>query len=308
MRQSAELCCAGEVPAVAPRTHSMELPCMKLPVFALLCALNVSACAQTTPAAADKSADPAAKAASPAPAPAAGKRADTSKEAMVRAALKALNPKIEVDRIGPAPMPGFQEAIVAGQVLYFSDDGRYMLQGSLYDMQAKKDLSQVGLSELRREELQKIPVTDRIVFAPVGKPKYTVAVFTDIECGYCRKLHTEIADYNKLGIAIEYLAFPRAGLGSPDALAMESVWCSADRRQALTEAKNGRPVAPKRCTNPVTAQYELGQRIGLQGTPMIINSDGVAMPGYMPPDQLLEALDKLAAESKDKVATAGGGR
>lgn len=285
---------------------------MKLPVFVLLCALNVSACAQTTPAATDKAAaEPEANAAGSASAasgPAAAKRSDTPKEAMVRAALKSLNPKIEADRIGPAPMPGFQEAIVAGQVLYFSDDGRYMLQGSLYDMRAKKDLSQIGLSELRREELEKVPVSDRIVFAPAGVPKHTVSVFTDIECGYCRKLHSEIAAYNKLGISVQYLAFPRAGLGTPDALAVESVWCSDDRRKALTDAKNGRPVPPKRCDNPVSMQYNLGQRIGLQGTPMIINSEGVAMPGYMPPDQLLEALDKLAAESKAKVATAAGGR
>lgn len=285
---------------------------MKLPVFVLLCALNVSACAQTTPAAADKAAaGPEANAAGPAPAatgPAAAKRSDTPKEAMVRAALKSLNPKIEADRIGPAPMPGFQEAIVAGQVLYFSDDGRYMLQGSLYDMRAKKDLSQIGLSELRREELEKVPATDRIVFAPAGVPKHTVSVFTDIECGYCRKLHSEMAAYNKLGISVQYLAFPRAGLGSPDALAMESVWCSDDRRKAMTDAKNGRPVPPKRCDNPVNMQYSLGQRIGLQGTPMIINSEGVALPGYLPPNQLLEALDKLAAESKEKVAAAVGGR
>jgi thiol:disulfide interchange protein DsbC len=151
-------------------------------------------------------------------------------------------------------------------------------------------------------------VTDRIVFAPAGMPKHTVSVFTDVECGYCRKLHSEIAAYNKLGISVQYLAFPRAGLGTPDWLAMESVWCSDDRRKAMTDAKDGRPVPPKRCNNPVTAQYELGQRIGLQGTPMIINSEGVALPGYMPPDQLLEALDKLAAESKAKVATAAGGR
>ena len=282
---------------------------MKLPVFVLFCALSVSACAQSTPATADKAVDPAGKPADPkATVPAVAKRSDASKETMVRAALKALNPDIEADWVGPAPMPGFQEAIVSGQVLYFSDDGRYMVQGSLFDMQLKKDLSQVGISELRREQLQKVPPSDRIVFAPVGKPKHTVSVFTDIECGFCRKLHSEIAQYNKLGIAVEYLAFPRAGLESPDALAMESVWCSDDRRKALTDAKNGRPVAPKRCTNPVTAQYKLGQRLGLQGTPMIINSDGVALPGYLPPDKLLEALNKLALESKAKPATAAGGR
>lgn len=272
---------------------------MKLPVFALLCALSVSACAQSTSADDGKAAGAAS-----------GKQADAPKEAMVRAALKGIDPRIVPDRIAPAPIPGFQEVIVSGQVIYFSDDGRYMLQGSLYDVKAKKDLSQVGLSVLRREALSKVPATDRIVFAPVGIRKYTVSVFTDIECGYCQKLHEEIAEYNKLGIAIEYLAFPRAGLTSQDALAMESVWCSVDRRKALTDAKGGRPVPPKRCTNPVAAQHKIGQQIGLQGTPMIINSGGVALPGYMPPDKLLEALDKLAAEEKagqDKVATAAGG-
>ena len=277
-------------------------------VFTLLCALSVSACAQTTPAAADITPAAAAeKAANLAPAaskPAVAKPADGSKEAMVRAALKALNPKIEADHIGPAPIPGFQEAIVGGQVLYFSDDGRYMMQGSLYDVQAKKDLSQAGLSVVRRNELNKVPVSDRIVFAPVGPRKHTITVFTDIECGYCRKMHSEMAEYNKLGIAIEYLAFPRAGLTSPDALAMESVWCSLDRRKALTDAKNGRPVPPKRCTNPVAAQYGLGQRIGLQGTPMAINADGVALPGYLPPDKMLEALDELAAEAKGQAVAA----
>lgn len=282
---------------------------MKLPVFTLLCALSVSACAQTTPAAADTAAAPAEKAASAAPAASksvVGKPADGSKEAMVRAALKALNPKIEADHIGPAPIPGFQEAIVGGQVLYFSDDGRYMMQGSLYDMRAKKDLSQAGLSVVRRDALKAVPVSDRIVFAPVGVRKHTITVFTDIECGYCRKMHSEMAEYNKLGIAVEYLAFPRAGLTSPDALAMESVWCSLDRRKALTDAKNGRPVPPKRCTNPVAAQYKLGQRIGLQGTPMAINIDGVALPGYLPPDKMLEALDELAAEAKGQTVTAVG--
>ncbi len=283
---------------------------MKFPVFALLCALSVSACAQSKPADADKAAAPeAGPEAGKAAGAASGKQADTPKEAMVRAALKGIDPRVVPDRIAPAPIPGFQEVIVSGQVIYFSDDGRYMLQGSLYDVKAKKDLSQVGLSVLRREALTQIPTTDRIVFAPVGIRKHTVSVFTDIECGYCQKLHEEIADYNKLGIAIEYLAFPRAGLTSQDALAMESVWCSVDRRKALTDAKSGRPVPPKRCDNPVAAQYKIGQQVGLQGTPMIINTDGVALPGYMPPDKLLEALDKLAAEEKakqGKVATAAG--
>lgn len=283
---------------------------MKLPLFTLLCALSVSACAQPNATDADKTAT-ADKAgdtpsASTAPAPVAIRPADSTKEANVRAALKKVDPTIEADWVGPAPLPGFQEAIVAGQVIYISDDGRYMLQGMLYDIDSKKDLSQTGISVLRREQLKTVPVSDRIVFGPVGPVKHTVAVFTDIECGYCRKLHAEIGEYNKRGIEIQYLAFPRAGLKSPDGLAMESVWCSADRRKALTDAKSGQDVAPKSCDNPVAAQYEIGQRIGLQGTPMLVTASGVALPGYLPPDEMLKTLDKIAAETPMKPAATGG--
>ncbi len=271
---------------------------MKLPLFALLCALSVTACAQTKPADADKAAGVDTGNAT------GGAAAGASSEAKIRAALKSLNPKLVPEHIGPAPIPGYKEVIFSGNVIYVSDDGRYLMQG-LMDLDSKEDLSQAGaLPSLRRAALKEIPVSDRIVFAPVGPAKHTVAVFTDIECGYCRKMHSEVAEYNKLGIAFQYIAFPRAGLGSPDALAMESVWCSADRRKALTDAKSGRPVPPKRCDNPVAAQHDIGQRIGLGGTPMVINAEGVALPGYLPPDKMLEALDKLAA--KAKVDTAAG--
>ncbi|MFZ5636571.1 MAG: thioredoxin fold domain-containing protein [Pseudomonadota bacterium] len=274
---------------------------MKLPLFALLCALSVSACAQTKPADADKAAGSDGGKASGAAAASAG----SPDEAKIRAALKGLNPKLVPEHIGPAPIPGYQEVIFSGNVIYVSNDGRYLVQG-LMDLESKEDLSQSGaLPSLRRVELKKIPVTDRIVFAPVGARKHTVTVFTDIECGYCRKMHSEVGEYNKLGIAFEYVAFPRAGIGSPDALAMESVWCSADRRKALTDAKNGLPVPPKRCDNPVEAQHDIGQRIGLQGTPMVINADGVALPGYLPPAKMLEALDKLAAKAKTETVAAG---
>jgi len=277
---------------------------MKLPVFSLLCALSLSACAQSTPPASTDAKPDADK-----PKPAAASVGATSadpKEAKIRAALKNLNADLEPTHIGPSTLPGFQEVIVKGMAVYVSDDGRYLIQGVL-DLNTKEDLSQLGaLPKIRRDVLAKIPVNDRIVFAPLGPAKHTVSVFTDIECGFCRKLHEDIAEYNKLGISIQYLAFPRAGLESPDAKAMESVWCSADRRKALTDAKAGRAVPPKSCPNPVAVQYQAGQSIGLQGTPMVVNTDGIALAGYMPPDKMLEALDKLAAQAKDrKTAQAG---
>ncbi len=273
---------------------------MKRLLLVLLGAVSLSACAQPSP-----------------PATAAKPGAQSSKAdlatvvpgtpaARARAAIRAINPKMDIDRVGPAPLPGFQEVIVGGQVVYVSDDGKYLLQGALYDIAAKKDLGEASMANVRSKLLQTIPVSDRIVFAPAN-PKYTVSVFTDVECGYCRKLHSQIADYNQRGIAVQYLAFPRMGLGSDDFKKMVAVWCAADPKKALTDAKNDRPLALRNCKNPVTMQYNLGQRMGLRGTPMILTSDGTQLGGYLSPVELRAALDKIAAGgAKPVVSTATG--
>jgi protein-disulfide isomerase len=161
-------------------------------------------------------------------------------EARVSQALRELDPRIQVESIQPSPIPGFREVIATGQVVYVSDDGKYLFQGGLLDIAKRKDMSEAAMAKLRLEILKTLPVEDRIVFAPAGKPKHTVVVLTDIECGYCRKFHNDIAEYTKRGIEVEYLAFPRAGLASADYRSMVSVWCAPDRRKALTDAKNGR--------------------------------------------------------------------
>jgi thiol:disulfide interchange protein DsbC len=252
---------------------------------------SLAACAQEpsgrAPAAAAATANPAAKQAD-APAVVAGTPA-----ARARDALRSINPQIQVESIVPAPIPGFQQAIVGGQVLYVSDDGKYLMQGTLYDVRGRRDMADDALKALRSKLVASVPVADRIVFAPKD-PEYTVTVFTDVECGYCRKFHSQIAEYNKLGIAVEYLAFRRMGLASADFRKMEAVWCAADRRKALTDAKNDREIPYRACTNPVTMEYELGRRAGLTGTPMVLAPDGTQLGGYLSPRQLKEALDGLA--------------
>jgi len=275
---------------------------MKRFTVAMLGLISLSACAQSQAPAAD--AKPAAKTA--AAVGSAPQTAPGSADARAVAAIRELNQQIQIDRVGAASMPGFREVIVGGKTLYVSDDGKYLIQGSLYDMNTKKDLSEVSLAKLRKELLKQVPLSDRIVFAPAN-PKYTLTVFTDIECGYCQKMHSEIAEYNKRGIEIQYLAFPRMGLGSVDHKKMIAVWCAADRKQALTAAKSGRPVPMKDCKNPVTMEYDLGQRLGLTGTPMIITANGDQVPGYMPPQQMRDYLDELAKPAVDvKTAAASG--
>ncbi|HEY0503912.1 MAG TPA: DsbC family protein, partial [Lysobacter sp.] len=225
-------------------------------------------------------------------------------------AVRLLSPRATVERVGAAQLPGFREAVVEGQVVYVSDDGRHMfvpgVGGALFDVQGKRNLTEDSMASIRKQLLRTIPTSERIVFAPTN-PKYTVTIFTDVECGYCRKLHSEIAEYNRQGIAIEYLAFPRMGIGSDDYKKMVAVWCAPDRRKALTDAKNDRPPAYSNCKTSVNQQYDVGRRVGLTGTPMILTQDGEELGGYVPPKALREALDKLAASRARTAAAAKPG-
>lgn len=246
----------------------------------LLGTLSLSACAQ-----------PAAPAASKPVATSAAASARGGAEQNVRAALAQLDPNFKPDYVGAAPFPGFREVVVSGQVMYVSDDGKYLMQSQPYDIQAKALVNSEGLLAYRRGLLEKANHGDRIVFA-APNAKHTITVFTDIECGYCRKLHQDIAELNRNGITVEYLAFPRMGLGSKDYTDMISVWCASDRRKALTDAKQGKPVTAKNCTNPVAMQYALGQQLGVNGTPAIFAADGSQLGGYLPPAQLKAALER----------------
>lgn len=259
---------------------------LRVAIAALLGALSLTACAQQPSA-------PVAGKGTTAPAIAATPAGGTADQ-RVRSALQQLDPKFAPDYIGAAPFPGFREVLVGGQVLYVTDDGRYLMQSQPYDIQNKAPVSSAGLLAYRQKLLAQVPQSERIVFA-APNAKHTISVFTDIECGYCRKLHQDIAELNRNGISVEYLAFPRMGLGSQDYTDMISVWCAADRKQALTAAKTGKPVTPKNCTNPVAMQYKLGQQMGVNGTPAIFAADGTQLGGYVPPAQLKAALERISA-------------
>lgn len=277
---------------------------MKSFLFLLLGTVSLAACAQgDTPATAQSTAAASTVAASGVVG-ADIKVPPGSPAAHARDALRKIKDDIRIESISDAPFPGFQQAIAGGQVVYVSNDGKYLVQGNAYDMQAMQNLGDVAMAGLRRELLKKMPVSDRIVFSPPN-PKYTLTVFTDVECGYCRKMHSEMAEYNKLGIAVQYVAFPRMGLGSEDFKKMVAVWCAPDRKKALSAAKQDRAVPYKNCHNPVTQQFSLGRRMGLSGTPMIIASDGTELGGYVPPAKLRAELDEMAADgNKPPVSTA----
>ncbi len=217
-------------------------------------------------------------------------------DAVARAAAQKLVQDRKIDAFEKAPIEGYYQAVVGSQLLYISADGRYVLQGTLYDANAKVDLTAARLARVNIARLDAYPQSKRIVFAPKSKPKYKVTVFTDIDCGYCRKFHSHIAEYNERGIQVDYLFFPRSGPGTPSFSKAVSVWCAKDRQSAFTAAKAGSDPAPLQCDNPVGEEYQLGIDVGVDGTPTVFAPDGSKIGGYLTPDQLQAQLERAAAQ------------
>jgi thiol:disulfide interchange protein DsbC len=211
-------------------------------------------------------------------------------EVAIRQSMVKSMPSVKIDTIKPSVIKGLYEVIVGANIFYVSEDGKYLLQGHLVDVAARKDLTEEKLSGTRLQAIEKIGQQNMIVFEPKAS-KYTVTIFTDIDCGYCRKLHSEIDQYLAQGITIQYLFFPRAGKGSDSYNKAVSVWCAKDRNAALTDAKKGNTPAAKTCDNPVDEHMQLGADFDVKGTPMIVTEKGNIYPGYLPAKQLVEALE-----------------
>lgn len=207
--------------------------------------------------------------------------------------IRALAPQAKSIAISETPIDNLLMVQINGDIVYATADGKYLVQGRVIDMTTREDLTEGAKAEVRRDLLASIDASKQITFAP-EKPAYDLMVFTDIDCGYCRKLHAQMEEYNQQGIAIHYLAFPRAGVGSASYEKFVSVWCAGDQREAMTQAKLGAEPDPAQCDNPIAEQYQLGLDLGVSGTPSLLTAEGQMIPGYVPPEQLRERLDRMA--------------
>jgi len=212
-----------------------------------------------------------------------------------RAAFHQLAPGRPIDEIRRSPLPQLLEIRSGVRVLYLSEDGKFLLDGVLMDVRKGLNLTEQSRADYRRKRIEALPETDFIVF-PAKREQYRVNVFTDVDCAFCRRMHSQIDAYNQLGVTVRYLAFPRSGLHTASFRKAVSVWCSKDPRAALTRAKQGVSIAPTVCDNPVASEYQLGKALGIRGTPALIAADGTLLSGYMPPQRLLQALSTRAGE------------
>lgn len=213
-------------------------------------------------------------------------------EDRVRAGLATLNDRVAIMDVREIGSGLFQVMLASGERLYTVEDGRFLLTGDLYEVSENEivNLTEMERNGERLAAIEALNPDDIISFAPAGETKKVVYAFTDIDCGYCRKLHDEVQDYTDLGIEIRYLAFPRAGVGSASFQKYVSAFCAADNKQSLTDAKAGREIPTLNCDNPIAAQYELGRMLGVSGTPSLILDSGQMVPGYVPAADLARQL------------------
>lgn len=212
-----------------------------------------------------------------------------------RERLAGLFDSIDPENVKTSPIDGWYTIQKGSLVAYISNDGRYLLQGDLIDLDTQVNLSEQSRTDARREIMSELGNDEVISFAP-SEVKFTVSVFTDVDCTYCRRLHSQIEQYMANGIEIRYLLYPRGGPASAAWNTSEAVWCASDRGEALTMAKLDRKFESSSCdASIVQDHYILGQEVGLSGTPAIVLDDGELIAGYMPPDALKMRLEQKAA-------------
>ena len=213
--------------------------------------------------------------------------AETDDVAKLKKALAKYMPTVTADKITKSPVDGMYEVTVGSQVVYMSADARYMLQGDLYDLITKENISENAKSDIRLAAINKLGSDQMIVYKP-ETVKNTITVVTDIDCPYCRRLHDEIPGYMERNVEVRYIFMPLKG--AADMKKTVSVWCSDDQQQALDTAKSGGKVEDKDCDNPIKEHMALARELGVRGTPAILLEDGQLLPGYVPVAKLVAQI------------------
>lgn len=216
--------------------------------------------------------------------------ADDAELEAVRAKMNSMFQEIAPENVKRSPVDGWYTVQKGSIVAYVSADGRYLLQGDLIDLDHQVNLSERSRTDARRELMSSVTDAEVILFSPANV-KHSVTVFTDVDCTYCRKLHSQIDEYMAQGIQIRYMLYPRGGPASRSWNTSEDVWCAKDRNGALTAAKSDRNFDTENCdASAISKHYILGQNVGLSGTPAIVFDDGTLVSGYLPPATLASRL------------------
>jgi len=209
--------------------------------------------------------------------------------AAIKKSMAEIIPNVPIKSIKPSRIAGLFEVRVGAEVYYVTSDGRFLVNGDIIEMKSRRNLTTLARRQVRLELINAVSEDKMIIYVP-RKTKRTVTVFTDVDCPYCRKFHKDVPTLVKGGVRIRYIVFPRNGLSTKTYNKSVAVWCSPDRKKALSLAKAGGKLKKKICANPIAEHFELAGRVGVQGTPTLVVDDGQILPGYVPPDRLFAIL------------------
>ena len=193
----------------------------------------------------------------------------------------------EPDFAAESSIPGLYEVRLQGRIFYLDGQGRFMMDGTLFDLDTMKNLTEESMRSYRKQVMSRIKADDVITYSP-SKTKYTVSVFTDVDCGYCRKFHSHIRELQAMGVQVRYLFAPFQGDNAK--ARAEAVWCSGNQRKSMDQAKLGRSIPLRRCDNPLEKHLQVVRELGINGTPSIYLENGVLIGGYLPPQRLIERM------------------
>ncbi|MGC9421207.1 bifunctional protein-disulfide isomerase/oxidoreductase DsbC [Vibrio sp.] len=205
---------------------------------------------------------------------------------------------LEVLSVTPADITGLVEVHTPGGVVFASEDGQHFIAGTLYAL--NDDGSYVDVLAKRQAPInaQKIEqLKSSMIEYKAANEQYVVTVFTDTTCGYCVRLHSQMKEYNDLGITVRYLAYPRQGPVGQVAEQMAAIWCADDPKAAMHNVKieQQSPRAKgdlKQCQQTIAQHYQLGRELGISGTPAIFLPNGEMVGGYLPAAQLKKRLQQ----------------
>lgn len=211
--------------------------------------------------------------------------------AVLKKKLTAMFPSEAPFKVSSTPVPGLYEVDFGDSFMYITADAEYVVKGDIIHMLTNTNVTDAKRASSRLEIMVALTDKNTIIY-PAGNRKLTMTVFTDIDCSYCRKLHSQMAGYNKLGIEVRYAFYPRAGIGSRSYEKAVSVWCASDRRKAMDVAKSGRLIGQKNCDNPVALHMDIANKLGINSTPTLVFEEGTMIPGYIPPARLAAILQQ----------------
>lgn len=204
--------------------------------------------------------------------------ADDAAQIMDR--LKATYPNTRIQEVRPSTLPGLFEVVMGDNIAYTDATGRYFIFGHLFDMKEQVDMTAQRKLDTKKAEFPAAFLANAIKVVK-GDGSRKLAVFSDPDCPYCKRLEGELAKLDN--VTVYTFLYPLESLHPEAKTKAVSVWCARDRGKAWTDLMlTGQAPKLVACTNPLNDNLVLGSRLGVVGTPTLIAADGRVLPGAAP--------------------------